>query len=151
MRIPDTAATIPPLPSIFDLGRQLAALEIAHRHQDAVCLESRDDGKVRQAKAAMVAIGEQALAIRDLMVTMSAQTLADAAVQLAIASDIATNLAANEHTNDEVEQVSMKLEAITLSAWSIVAASAGIDVGEMNWASQRSLRTNRFLGLEAAA
>lgn len=150
--MPDTTATTPPLPSVTDLGRRLAALEAAfHREDENQARNKPDINSVQRIERAMDIIDDQRRALRDLIASMPAQTLADAAVQLECAAYIATNLHADHCTEECLRGLHQKLETICLSVLPIVAAEAGLDVEAMSWTDHCRLRAQRFQGLENVA
>ena len=153
--MPDTTAITPPLPSVTDLGRRLAALDIAFYREDENQARSKHDiNSFQRTERAMDIIDDQRRALRDLIASMPAQTLADAAVQIECAAYIATNLhadQADQYAEERLGGLHQKLETICLSVLPIVAAEAGLDIEAMDWTDHCRLRAQRFQGLENVA
>ena len=90
-------------------------------------------------------IYERIWAFRNLIVTMPARSLADAAVQINIAASIACRVgSAKSWTGDEIEAMGETLENIAYSILPIVADAAGLDARLMHWEGSIKLRSRRF-------
>ncbi len=153
MAVPPVAKTLLPLPAVIDLGRHIAALSFEWQRQEQASREAQGNWPAQQAaKNAMEIIDEQSRVLRDLVTTIPARSMADAAVQIAEAFLVAENLHANVHPADEVECLSAALTRLLLSALPLVAEAAGLDPVAMDWEQEvGSLRAARFAGLEGVA
>jgi len=150
MAVPPVAKTPLPLPAVIDLGRHIAALSFECQRQEQAALDARGSGPAHlAAHNAMDALNEQSRVLRELVTTIPARSVADAAVQLAEAFAVAENLQINVHTADEVECLAEALTRLILSALPVVAAAAGLDPAAMDWGQEvGSLYAARFAGLE---
>ena len=150
MAVPPVAKTLLPLPAVIDLGRHIAALSFEWQRQEQAALDARGNGPAHlAAHNAMDALNEQSRVLRELVTTIPARSVADAAVQLAEAFAVAENLQINVHTADEVECLAEALTRLILSALPVVAAAAGLDPPAMDWGQEvGSLYAARFAGLE---
>ncbi len=147
------AKASPVLPAVIDLGRRIAALSFEYQRQEQISREAQGNWPAKEAaKDAMEIIDEQSRVLRDLVTTIPARSMADAAVQIAEAFLVAENLHANVHPADEVECLSAVLTRLLLSALPLVAEAAGLNPVAMDWEQEvGALRAARFAGLEGVA
>lgn len=139
-----------PLPAVIDLGRRIAALSVEHERQEQAALDARDNAPAHQAaQNAMEILNEQRRVLQELVTTIPARSLADAAVQIAEAFLVAEDLHANVHPTVDVERLAGALTRLLLSALPVVAAGASLDPAAMCWDQEvGSLHASRFAGLE---
>ncbi|MGI4941843.1 MAG: hypothetical protein ACRYHQ_14995 [Janthinobacterium lividum] len=139
-----------PLPPVIELGWRLAALSAEITRQDGAALQARDDGpRHRAARRAIESLEGQRMALNALVATMPARTLADTAVQIAVAFDLANDLECNVHPADEVERLAIGLATLLLSVLPVIAAAAELNPGDMGWEAEVGyLYAGRFAGLE---
>lgn len=149
---PKAGASLP-LPAVIDLGRRIAALSAEIDRQDDVALQARDDGpRCKAARDAMGVLNDQRVVLQALVATMPARSLADAAVQVAEAFNLANDLECNVHTAAEVERLATNLARLALSVLPVVAAAAELDPVALGWDMEVGhLYAARFAGLEGAA
>lgn len=149
---PKAGASLP-LPAVIDLGRRIAALSAEIERQDDVAVQARDDGpRCRAARNAIGFLNDQRVALQALVATMPARSLADAAVQVAEAFNLANDLECNVHSAAEVERLAMNLTKLVLSVLPVVAAAADLDPAVLGWEMEVGpLYAARFAGLEGAA
>ena len=155
---PETAAAAvaSTAPSILELGKHLAQVEISYNAHDVVelnrTLRGGDEDGLRhaknQAEAAQLILGDRQEALRDLICTMPAKTLADAAIQVAAIVVISARLSASHHTAHQVTREADKIERMALGMLPILAAASGLDMEAMDWADNDQLRPLRFTGVE---
>ncbi len=126
----DTTHSATDLPSIADLGKMLAALDVA--------LEAVTTFERGQPIAA-----DRAGALRDLIATMQPRTFADAAVVIACAVSIASRLD-HKDASDQAGHEVRKLERMLLSVLPIVTEAAGLDPGQMGWTVLEERRASMF-------
>ena len=158
---PETAAAAvaATAPSILDLGKHLAQVEISYSAHDIVDLKrsvpAGDEDALREAKkraeAAQLILGDRQEALRDLICTMPAKTLADVAIQVAAILVIASRISASHHTPDQVAREADRIERMALGMLPILAAASGLDMEAMDWADNDQLRPLRFTGVEVLA
>ena len=138
-----------PLPPILTLGMALAETEHAYRRLD----ESTNGG--RRAEAALSRLDCREQALRALIASAPATTLADAAVQLGTACAYVGILDGCDWTNPathaRLADLHAALNRITLSVLPVVAAAAGLDLAAMVWDSLDDLRAALFFPGEARA
>ncbi len=154
---PEIAAAVVALtaPSALDLGRQLAAVDLAHEAFDMANVRHPGaDGSRSLAhdykQEATTILRTRAEALRNLITTVPAKTLADAAVLCNEIVVIADRL--NAHDDPSPSQVNLAMERINrmaLGMLPIVAAAAGLDMEAMRWSD--ALRIRRFYGVGVAA
>ena len=150
------AAVSATAPSILDLGKHLAQVEIAYNAHDIVELKrgvrAGDEDAMREAtnrsEAAQIILGERQEALRDLICTLPAKTLADAAIHVAGIVTLSARLSASICTADQVTRAADKIERMALGMLPILAAAAGLDMEAMDWADNDQLRPLRFTGVE---
>ncbi len=147
-----SALTAPPLPPIVDLGRQIAALQAAiDSHNVESCSTDLSKAKQQANRRAMDLLFERITALQDLICTMPAMTLADAAVQVSIANLLASGLEDDRRDVKATNHDAWRVERITLSIFPLIARAAGIDLTAMDMTQFAELRTNRFHGVEGLA
>ena len=152
---PETAAVALTAPSILDLGKQLAAVEIAHEAFDSgnmrLSLKVGDAEAARRSKqrgeAAWEVLEPRAEALRELIATMPALTIQDAAVQIALICTASGRLSASIHSRESSTAMADQIERMALGLLPLVARAAGLDLEAMNWASNEYLRVHRFDGV----
>ncbi|MGI4945585.1 MAG: hypothetical protein ACRYHQ_34320 [Janthinobacterium lividum] len=142
-----------PLPAVIDLGRRIAALSAEYDRHEQASLDARGNARAQLvAHNTMKILDEQSQVLRDLVTTIPARSMADAAVQIAEAFGIAEDLYRNVHSSVEVERLAAALTRLALSALPVIAAAAGLDPAAMGWESEVGyLYASRFAGLEGVA
>jgi hypothetical protein len=138
-----------PICSILDLGRHLAAVDIAHNRHDHANLVN--PGLTHQKppvhEEAMELLYDRGEAMRRLIASMQAQTLADAAVQIAVGNSIVETLE-SENIDAYAKGLCIReLHRIFLSALPIVAEAAELDPVAMDWTELVNLRARCFAGV----
>ncbi len=154
---PETAAAAVALtaPSILELGKQLAAVEAAHDAFDSIAMRRAlrvddDDAErrmERRGKAAWEILDVRAEALRELISSMPAQSIQDAAVQVGLICTAGGRLAASVHTQEQKEALADGIERMALGILPILAQVAGLDIEAMGWAGNEYLRIFRFDGV----
>ena len=142
---------VPGLPPILDLGRALASNDIEYCQLDRLTA-ARSNTPIEDRTMSLLLTRREAL--WQLIATVPAMTLADAAVQLGVACQFAMGLAGSDWSSPETQrrfaELTGGLERICLSVLPIVAEAARLDLVEMDWASLDQLRASRFYGTEGA-
>ncbi len=132
------AAPLPPLPSIVDLGRHIGALaRLSSQHSD---------------KARSLAFDRE-FSIGDLVLTIPAETLGDAAVQLCLAHraiDDLTNCLEGRRASQGWDNAVLRLKRIIFSAVPVVAREAGLDPEEIGGLGLAEFREIEFPDLSVA-
>ena len=131
-------------------------MEIAYNAHDIVELKrgvrAGDEDAMREAtnrsEAAQIILGERQEALRDLICTLPAKTLADAAIHVAGIVTLSARLSASIWTGDQVTRAADKIERMALGMLPLLAAAAGLDMEAMDWADNDQLRPLRFTGVE---
>ena len=151
---PETAAAAVALasPSLLDLGRQLATLLVSYDAHDIVALKRATRGVAgeglcsvsNRAVAAQAILGDRIEAVRALITTIPAQTIADVAVQIEQVAVMSSRLSADGENTHEVRGVADQIERMAYSMLPIVAAAAELSVEAMNWEGSLALRVHRF-------
>ena len=135
-------------PCLFDLGVHLADAKKAYDAWDeagvAGCTDPTDRLRLHGAKEIA---GYRVEALHELIATMPARSIADAAVVVAECITIAARLSASVHTEAQVEVAADKLERMLLGALPFLAQVAGLDMARMDWADTDALRPHRFAGV----
>ncbi len=90
----------------------------------------------------------QASAAKELICSMPAVTLADAAVQVATALTIVDQIDGAAGCEAALSRLESKLDRLLLSALPVIAEAAGLGIEEMGWADLAALRAHRFEALE---
>jgi hypothetical protein len=142
-----------PIPqlSIVDLGRRLAAADAAYSQHDQDAITSAGKATKSLHETAMRNLFDQESAIRQMILTMPARTLADAAVQIAAIDLAASNLEDNQQTEEELSCAVRALRRLVYSALPVIAESAGLDMEAMGWGKYPKLRADAFCGVERLA
>jgi len=140
------------LPPIIDLGRALANNDIEHTRLDKwTC--GRSNTPIEDEAMKLLEVRREAL--WQLIASLPALTLADAAVQLGVATQYAMGLEASDWSNPDVGsrfyEMARGLERLCLSALPLVAQAAGLDLAEMDWSELDQIRARRFYGSESTA
>ena len=86
-------------------------------------------------------------ALRDLIASMPAFTLRDAAVQVEAIVIASSRLSSNVHTEAQVEIAADRIERMALSILPVIAAAADLDIQVMAWSDYMELRARRFEGV----
>jgi hypothetical protein len=137
-------------PTAYDIGLHLARVERAHHLHDVAHLEAKHAiPDAYHHTNGEDLLWERAEALRDLIATMPATSLRDAAVILAEAAIVADRLNANQHTPEETEKESAKLVRMLTTTLPWITQAAGLDVGEMEWRERSSLARHHFVGVGA--
>ena len=140
------------LPSIIDLGRALATNDIEHARLDELTCR-RSNTPIEDAAMRLLETRREAL--WQLIASLPAMTLADAAVQLGVATQYAMGLEGSDWSSADVRgrfyQLAGGLELMCLSMLPLVAEAAGLDLAEMDWTGLDHLRASRFYGSERTA
>ncbi len=140
------------LPPIIDLGRALASNDIAHCQLDQLTCRRWN---TPTEDAAMDLLLTRREALWQLIASLPAMTLADAAVQIGVACHFAMSLEGSDWSSSDVRsrfyQLAGGLELMCLNVLPLVAEAAGLDLAEMDWAGLERLRATRFYGSEYAA
>lgn len=135
-------------PSVFSLGQHLAALERAHEAYDPVNLQRMASAVDETQQRAARAIQEDRMeALREIIASMPALTLKDAAVQVEAITVAASLLSCSTHTEAQVEAIADRIERMALSILPLIAAAADLDLEAMFWTDNLTLRTSRFEGV----
>ena len=133
------------LPPIVDLGFALAEAEVEHRRLRA------SPGRRRASDAATLeVIGSRTEALRALITTLPADTVADAAVQIGVACSLASGLEGADWSDaaerDRLLEMHDAFYRITVSVLPVLAAAAGLDLAEMCWEDVDVARASIFYG-----
>jgi hypothetical protein len=134
-------------PSPADIGRHIAATEAAYDAFEALGASvEKGSEKVTASGAAEILI-DRTDALRLLITTVPAKTLADVAAHCAEVAHIASQLAGNRYPERDVEQMADRIERMMYSALPVLAAAAGLDMTAMGWIHNDALRVHRFAGV----
>ncbi len=114
------------LPSIEDLGRRIAALYVEHNRCDTESVHADGQQANLHWQAGMDITDAQAIAAKELICTMPAVTLADAAVQVATALTIADQIDGAAGCEQVLSRLQNKLDYLLLSALPVIAEAAGL-------------------------
>ncbi len=145
-------------PSILLLGQMLARSEKAYHAFDVATMTNSNAEHPAHGRRRLIATRAQDLlderqdALRLLITTQPARTVADAAVQMSAISDIACQLDA--HNLDDCAQIALitRIDRMTLGILPVLAEAAGLDMVAMGWAEQDlSLRPNRWTAVGVQA
>ena len=145
---PETSITPLPdqdesLPSILALGLALTSTEAEHARLEKTV--AMDTTNLLVDYLEMLSLREDAL--RNLISTLPATTLADAAVQLEVATTFACGLKVGDLAPDRSYRTRTEvaaLERLIYSALPLVADAAGLDMKRMGWQECNSIRATRF-------
>jgi len=122
-----------PLPPVIELGRALGALEAEYWRLDEASVSS-STGRLSE-RMTLVDLRQDAL--RLLISTMPAVTLADAAVQLGVAHHWSSTVSDSDWSSEagrrELERRHEIVCRLMTSALPIVAKAAGLDMTAMGW------------------
>jgi hypothetical protein len=140
-----------PICSIFQLGEHLAAVGIAYSAHDLAALanNAKPFAPPPPHAKAMALLMDRGDALRGLIATMQAVTLADVAVQIGVAIDLASQIFANEIPNENAKDCAEAIDRMLQGMLPIVAAAAGLDMAAMDWSENAALRARRFAGVGA--
>ena len=136
------------LPSIHDLGRRIAALYVAYDRCDAEDVHDEGHAVRQRAEAGMDISYAQITAAKEMVCTMPAVTLADAAVQVAPLLTIRYQIDGAAGYEAILRRLEKKLDYLLFSALPLIAEAAGLDMVEMGWADFARLRVSHFAALE---
>ena len=131
----------PQLPSITDLGRIQAALSRVHNRLDQSSLSGKGPPD-KHRDSGMDLISWRQNALNDLIGTLPARTLADCAVQLAVANLFASGLEADD--DDKRSTLAKAIERITVSIIKVVVEVGGLDAAEFDLEQFACLHEARF-------
>jgi hypothetical protein len=137
-------------PSAYAIGLHLARVQQAHHLHDVAGLEAKhaNPDAYHPTNGADI-LWDRAEALRDLIATMPATSLRDAAVILAEAAIVADRMNANQQTPEEAEKESGKLARMVATCLPWVARAAGLDVVDMDWDARCDLAHHYFVGVGA--
>ena len=136
------------LPSIQDLGRRIAALNVVHDRCDDENIQADGFAGEHRAQDGMDITYAQITAVKEMICTMPAVTLADAAVQVATALSVVDQIDGAVRCERTLIQLERKLDRLLLSALPLIAEAAGLSPEEMGWSDLATLRAQRFQALE---
>ena len=136
------------LPTIHNLGRRIAALYVVHDRCDEEDIKADGFAAEHRAQAGMDITYAQITAAKEMICSMPAVTLADAAVQVATALSIADQIDGAVRCERTLIQLERKLDRLLLSALPLIAEAAGLSLDEMGWSDLATLRAQRFQALE---
>ena len=140
-----------PLPPVIELGRSLAVLEADYLLLDETTA-ARSPTQPEEQR--MNLLYRQQDTLRELISTIPAATMADAAAQIGVACVLTSQLEASDWRQPEHQDRRRRLmeavHRITLSALPVVAKAAGLDMNTMGWSDVQRLRATWF-GLEDGA
>lgn len=131
--LPPRPRPSPVLPSVADLGRLIEAASFACEHFDAVrlALPNNDQlGRRRAERGAMLAT-DQEFALRDLVLTLPARSLGDAAVQVGIGIAVVEDCEGNELSEVRLAENYRQLRRIMASVLPVVTHAAGLTMAEV--------------------
>jgi hypothetical protein len=112
-----------PLPSVLDLGRLAHA---AATNNDPPSSENADDEEARGNL-----LWHREVALRDLLTTFRAKTLADTVTQLYVAFIVVDNLLGFDMPPEDRDRDAITIRRALLSAIPVVAEAAGLDLAEI--------------------
>ena len=145
-----SATVMESMPSVLAIGTHLADAGHAYSAWDEVILVEPDECERRlgeNATYARDAAGLRRQALRALLATMPAAGIADAAVLVAEAAEIAGCLSGDGSMPSAAVKAADAIERMLLSVLPFVAEVAGLDMNAMNWSSCERLRQHRFAGV----
>ena len=140
----ETPTTPPPaMPSVYRLGLCLASVNAEYEQLEAS--EGNHD-------KALTLLERREETLFELISTLPAMSIADAAVQIRVACIYADVLAACEWGKPDaqarLDRSHEALNRIVLSALPHIAAAAGLDMDAMGWSAAARLRAAQFCGSE---
>ncbi len=131
------------LPSIIDLGRALAANDIKYDRLDNLM-----DKRTTAEDRVMGLLLTRRHVLWDFIASLPALSLADAAVQIGVACQIAITLENSDWSGPDRQlrlgETAGGLARICLSVLPLIAEAAGLDLAEMDWTDLHHLRASRF-------
>jgi len=131
-------------PSAHALGRHLADLEWAYHAQDCADLaRSRCSGGANSANETPL-MYERIQAVRNLIATIPAANISDAAVLVAEAHIIADQIAAHDLGADEVALRAERVTRMLASALPWIASAARLELNVMYWSDKVELGARRY-------
>lgn len=131
------------LPSVEALGRALAHSARAHEEFDQIRRDARKRGTFSGAADNGMELHEaRQHALRELISTLPAVSLADCAVQLAVADMHAETITGADGAGMEARAEA--LERICASVIPVIAEAAGMDLAQFDLEQFRRLREVRF-------
>ncbi len=141
---PAVAASPTPAGSIAALGRTIAGLWREHHQADLAVLATRDPGRRAKLRTRFEAIMERIddLSIRAL--SMQAVTVADAAVQAALAADHGDRLVSATGGGTWARELSTALVTAHVSVALLLARAAGLDPETLGHSDIRSAAARAF-------
>ena len=145
-----SATVMESMPSVLAIGTHLADAGHAYSAWDEVALVEPDEPQRRLGAVATYArdtAGLRKQALRELLATMPAASIEDAAVLVAEAAEIAGFLSGANSTPVATVEAADAIERMLLSALPFIARAAGLDMERMNWSAGESLRQHRFAGV----
>ena len=124
----------PTFPTLVEVGRQLAVTEADHHALDRRMVENKANAKaVPNLDRTMALLSAREAALRNLIITLPAKTLGDAAVQVGVAKDLINDLVSNESTPEEAAGIGRCLMSVAVSVLPVLVAASKLDVGMVNW------------------
>jgi hypothetical protein len=136
----DVAATAP---SIIMMSDHLTAIDTAYAMLDAA---GPTGARLQAHEAAKALLDERREALRDIITTLQAADMKDAACIIAGMVTIAGRMYANAYAPEQQEREAAKLERMALGILPIATLAAGMDAADMGWGGSDSLREARFIG-----
>ncbi len=136
----DVAGTAP---SIIIMSDHLAAIDTAYAMLDAA---GPTGARLQAHEAAKGLLDERREAVRDIITTLPAADMKDAACIVAGMVTIAGRTYANAYAPEQQEREAAKLERMALGILPIATRAAGMDAAGMGWGGSDSLRVARYVG-----
>ena len=135
-------------PCLSDLGLHLADVRKARETWDEAGLAGCNNPTDRiRLQAARDVLDARIEALHEMIASMPATSMTEAAIVVAECTIIASRLGASVHSEHQVEAAADKLERMLLGALPFLAQVAGLDMARMNWADIDQLRLHRFAGV----
>jgi hypothetical protein len=121
-----------PLPSIFDLGRRIVALNdrCGHLSEEEANLPAEKHFRRHELQAAQMICCDREEALVDLALGLQPRTMADAAVLLALGWRQHAKFDPSDPDSFNAKRMNRQIQHALLSSLSIVAAAAGIAANE---------------------
>ena len=142
----ERASDTPSLPSIAELGRRLEEIADAHAMHDEESIRCKSSPREQDRHlAAMTIVERQREVIAQLVATMPAKTIHDAAVQAEVAFTMADAI---RDCQDEGEERIDDVRRLLLSILPVLCKAAGIDTEKRPWAESMGLHAWQFESLE---
>ncbi len=137
-------------PSPYAIGVHLARVQQALDAHETASFEAKSaNPDAFYSKGDESLLADRAEALRDLLATMPATGIRDAAVILAEAHIVADRLHASQHTPEEAERMAGKLVRMVATCLPWVARAAGLDVVDMDWDERCDLAHHHYMGVGA--